>query len=313
MPYFLLLLTVFFWGATWVAGRVVAQEIAPFTAAFIRFFLASVALWGLVRWREGGLPALPKSQWLRLFFLGATGIFAYNYFFLHGLKIIPAGQGALIVSSLPVLIALCDGLLRRLHNQASVFSVQMCLGIALGLCGNVWVVSNGAPLTLWNGQAGVGELLILGCVFSWLAYTFIGRRASDFLSPLSVNFYACSIGAVMLGVMAVFEANWGQALAPQFHYSMSAWGSLLFLAFLGTTLAYTWFTAGVQFMGATRAGVFLNLVPLFGVLLGALILHERLPSQVLMGGLVTLLGVALTQNFPQILLSNRRRVNSSAS
>ncbi|MEC5400070.1 DMT family transporter [Uliginosibacterium sp. H1] len=283
--YVRLVLTALFWGGTWVAARIVVQEVPPFGAAFYRFLIATLATAWIVRGHEGPLPRLTRREWLMVGLMGLTGVFAYNYFFLHGLQHISAGRGALVIALNPALVALVAWLLfgDRMHALKAT-------GIALALGGCLLVVSGGQPLALVNGEVGIGELMIFGCVVCWTLYTFIGRRATGSLTPLVANLYACAIGGALLGVAALVEGS----LSQWPDYSLRAWLAIGYLGFFGTALSYSWFTAGVQHIGATKAAAFTNLVPVFGVALGALILHERLGAGVLLGGAVTVLGVVLT-------------------
>ncbi|MDQ8020898.1 MAG: DMT family transporter [Moraxellaceae bacterium] len=283
--YVRLVLTALFWGGTWVAARIVVQEVPPFGAAFYRFLIATVAMVWIVRRHEGPLPRLTKHEWITVGLMGLTGIFAYNYFFLHGLQTISAGRGALVIALNPSLIALVAWMF-----MGDRMSPVKALGIVLALGGCLLVIANGRPAALFDGGVGTGEALIFGCVVCWMLYTFIGRRATSSLSPLVANLYACVIGGAMLGVAALMEGSLSHLPA----YSLKAWLAILYLGLLGTAVSFSWFTEGVQRIGPTKASAFTTLVPVFGVLLGALILHERLGAGVLLGGAITILGVVLT-------------------
>lgn len=285
LVYLKLILTTLFWGGTWVAAHVLVQEVPPFTGAFVRFAIAVVALAWVVWRHEGGWPQLSRSNVKILFCLGFTGIFLYSYCFLTGLKYISAGRGALVIAFNPVLVALVAWLGYKERMTWLKFA-----GIVLALIGCVLVISNGHPELLLQGEIGLGELLILGCVVSWTAYTFIGRRATQSLSPLVTTFYASAVGMLLLGIASIGEAPW--TLIP--HFSMTAWACLFYLGIFGTATAYTWFTDSVKVLGAARTAPFINLTPLSGVLFSALILGERLHIMVLLGGLVTVLGVMMT-------------------
>ena len=102
-----LLLTAFFWGGTWIAGRVAVQEASPLAVASWRFFVATLALGALLAFREGR-PRWSWRDWLSLAALGLTGIFFYNVFFLYALRMVEAGRGALVVAFIPAIIALAD-------------------------------------------------------------------------------------------------------------------------------------------------------------------------------------------------------------
>lgn len=185
----------------------------------------------------------------------------------------------------PVLIALVSWLWFK-----EKMTVLKGFGIVTALIGCVLVISDGHPQKFFQGEVGIGELLIMGCVFAWAAYTFIGRHATLTMSSLATTFYASLVGCVLLGIASISEAPW--ALIG--HFSINAWLALLFLGLLGTALSYTWFTDGVKQIGAARAGPFINLTPIFGVLLSALFLDERLHIAVLIGGALTIFGVLMT-------------------
>lgn len=281
-----LVLAMVLWGATWSAGRAVVQEVPPFAAAFFRFLIAVVCL-GCWLWHAEGRLLRVRGRELGLMLaLGFTGIFFYNAFFLHGLQHINASRAALVVALNPVAIALVSAAL----GQERLSSMKV-IGLVLALGGSVWVISRGDPVSLWYDGVGVGEALILGCVAAWTFYTLVGRQATTTMSSLAVNVWACALGCLLLGGAAAVEAR-GAWAWPR--YSFTAWACLVFLGVLGTAVSYIWYTEGVKALGAARAAVFINLVPLFGVLIATLVLHERLPAAVWAGGAISLAGVAVT-------------------
>ena len=258
-----LLLTAFFWGGSWIAGRVAVQEASPFAVASWRFFIAAFALGVLLLQREGR-PRWTLAQWGWMSALGLSGIFLYNIFFLYGLRLIEAGRGALVVALTPAVIALADALFFR-----AAFS--------------------------WRRGAGVGrgEWLIIGSVFTWVVFTFIGRRAGETLSPLALTFGGCLTGCIMLAVAALLEGS-------LFDFAATTWRgytSIVFLGLLVTAAGFTWYSEALSSLGPTRSAAFINLVPLFAVLLGALLLGERLAAGALAGGVCVLIGVWLTNRY----------------
>ena len=107
--YIKLFLTAVFWGGTFIAGRVVAKDVGPFAASFLRFAIASIFLL-FITWRvDGKLPAIKRAQIIPVIFLGMTGVFAYNVLFFKGLKIIEAGRASLIIANNPIFIPHVSG------------------------------------------------------------------------------------------------------------------------------------------------------------------------------------------------------------
>ena len=289
--YFKLVVTAIIWGGTWVAARYAVQEVAPLGVAVWRFFFAATSLLALVLWRHGRLPGLNRHELLLVLGLGASGIFIYNLFFLFGMRHITAGRGALVVATTPVITLLAAAWLLR-----EGMTLQKAFGCVLAFAGCLTVIGKGDPLALLAGNIGIGEVLILGCALMWSIYTLIGRLGTQSLAQrnlgaLVMTAYASCAGFAMLLAAALID-NPAQLLP---NYSSTAWGAILFLGLLGTTLGFTWFSAAVQEIGAARASIFINLVPVAAVLQGALLLGERLDLSALIGGVLVITGVMLTQ------------------
>ncbi len=106
MTYFKLLMTAVFWGGTFIAGKTIAGHIDPWSAAFIRFAIASVFLVFLTIRIDGRLPAVRPKQIIHICLLGLTGIFAYNVLFFTGLSFINANRASLIIATNPIFISL---------------------------------------------------------------------------------------------------------------------------------------------------------------------------------------------------------------
>ena len=286
LTYAKLVAAMFFWGGTWIAGRVIAQEVsAPLAIAALRFVVTALVLAGAVLFSGQTLPRLETSrEWGVVCGLGFFGIFLYGLCFFYGLQHITAGRGALVVALNPVVILIAAWLFgqERMNRRKA-------LGSAIALAGCLTVIGNGNPLALIEGTVGIGEWLIIGCVLSWAAYTFIGRQATKTLSPLATTLYGSLVGAAFLGIAALFQGEIEPAA-----WSWPVWASMFFLAIFGTAIAYTWFTEAVHQLGAGHASVFINLVPVFAVLQAALLLDERLGLSVLFGGLLVIAGVWLT-------------------
>jgi len=278
-----LVLTMLFWGGTFVAGRMLAENLHPLTASSLRFILASVMLLWTILIRDKSLPGLSSKQWGAMALLGMTGVFAYNIFFFTGLQTVEAGRASMIIAVNPVITSLVaifflgerSGLLRS-------------IGMILSVSGALLVISRGHPVSFFQGDLrGVGELYIVGCVLSWSAYTLIGKRLLKDLEPLVAVAYSCSLGAVFLSIAAIYSGHLTEIKELN---AMSA-ACLFYVAFFGTTLGFIWFYDGVKKLGAARAAMYVNLVPVSGVLFGVIILGEELSSSLIFGGLLVFAGL----------------------
>lgn len=283
--YVKLLLMAVFWGGTFIAGKVAAQRVGPFSAAFLRFVIASAFLCLVALRMEGRLPRLRRRQLLPVFLLGMTGVFAYNVFFFKGLKLIEAGRAAIIIANNPICIALFSALLFRER-----LTPLRLAGILISIGGAVVVITRGDWHMIGSGAVGPGELFILGCVASWVAFSLIGKVLLAELSPLASVLYAALSGALCLAVPAWQEG----LLADWTTYTPADWASLFYLGFFGTVLGFVWYYQGIQRIGPTKAGVFINFVPISAILFSFVILREPLTLSLLFGALMVLTGVYLT-------------------
>ena len=285
--YFSLVFTMLLWGGTFIAGRLLASTMAPANAAFLRFFIASFAMLLITRMVEGKLTIPRKGLWLPLILLGLTGVFAYNVFFFHGLHHITAGRASLIVASTPLVITILAAIF--LGERLTPLKIT---GVMISLAGAVTVISNGHPASLLTGNFGPGEQALVGCVLSWAAYSLIGRSVLKSLSPLTAVCYSSIIGTFFLSYPAVRAGLLGQLTK----ISPADWTSLAYLGIGGTAIGFSLYYQGIKKIGASRAGIFINLVPVFSLLLSRLILGESIKIIVLAGGLLVLAGVWLTNS-----------------
>ncbi len=284
ITYLKLLLTAVFWGGTFVAGRSLAQNVGPFSAAFFRFVVASVFLVFLVWKVEGKITLIKKRQILPVLFLGLTGVFCYNLFFFKGLKLIEASRAAIIIANNPIFIALFSAIIFREKLNALKIT-----GIIISISGAIVAISKGNVLEILHGNLGIGEFYIFLCVVSWVIFSLLGKVVMTELSPLASVTYSSIIGTILLFVPALREG-----LAECIYYSVSDWWNIFYLGFFGTVLGFVWFYEGINQIGPTKAGLFINFVPISAILLAFFILGEPLTASLLIGTLLVSTGVYLT-------------------
>jgi len=283
--YVKLLFTTLFWGGTFVAGKVVSQNVGPFSIAFQRFAIASILLI-LLTWKiEGKLPALKKFQILPVILLGMTGIFIYNVMFFKGLKIIEASRASLIIATCPVFITIFSAIFLK-----EKINLIKALGIIISICGAIIVISKGNIEQMFRTGLGLGELYVFCCVLSWVAYSLIGKAVMRNLSPLASVSYSSIVGAVALFIPACFEG-----LLQYFsNQSVLDWSCISYLGIFGTVIGFVWYYQGVQRLGPTKAGLFINFVPIFAILCAFIILREPITISLVVGTVLVISGVYLT-------------------
>jgi drug/metabolite transporter (DMT)-like permease len=283
--YIKLFLGAVFGGSTFVAGRILAANLPPFTSTFLRFLLASFFLVLFVLKKYGKFPRINFKQLLLIIALGLTGVVGSNFFFFSGLKFITASRASMIIALNPSVITILSILIFKDKLTKLKFT-----GIIFSLIGVLIVISQGNIQVILQSNIGSGELFVLGCVLCWSSFTVLGKIIMKELKPIIAITYACLAGVLIL-ILPVYRED---ALQNITQYSAEVWLSIFALGFLGAALSFTWFYEGIDKIGTSRAGIFINFVPIFATVMGVLILHEKLSPSLIVGAIFVVSGVYLT-------------------
>lgn len=286
--YIKLILCALFWGGTFIAGRMTAQSMPHMTIATGRFLVAAVILLIIAYRVEGGLPRLTRNQFFSTLALGVTGISIYNIFFLAALERMPAGKTALLVAMSPILTGISVSII--LKERLGMYRWG---GLILAFIGVITIVTKGDVLHATQSiihSFGWGEFFMMTAIVSWVAYTLISRFALKGLTPIAATTYATLFGTIFLLIGAAFEI-------PLLTTEMLSWknaSAIFYLGSFGSAIAFIWYSEGVKTIGPARTVAFTNLVPVFGVLLGYLVLSEPILLSMVIGGAIVIAGVTLT-------------------
>jgi drug/metabolite transporter (DMT)-like permease len=287
----LLILTAAIWGGTFAAGKAASEGAGPLTTTLWRFILASsVLIPQCALSRRGLLPRNMKpSTWGLIALSSVTGLVLYNIFFIKGLSLTGAGRGSVIVTVNPAFIYL--GAVVFFGERLSLVRVA---GLVLAVSGTLLVVSGGSLSALLEGRFNLGDLILLGCIVSWAAYSLLGKLLMGRISPLAGTTWTAIVAVALL---LPFTLASGESLTAFTDFTLRTWAAIAFLGILGTALGFTFFYKGILALGPHKAGIFISLVPFFGLLSGALVFGEALTLSVGLGLALSLLGVALVQKY----------------
>jgi drug/metabolite transporter (DMT)-like permease len=283
-----LLLTMFLWGLAWPVGRLLATNLPPISIAVLRYAIVVPVLFGILRFRRQ--PFAPDRKWiLNLAVMGLLSTSLYQAFFLFGVKYAAASDDSLVIGIGPVLIAIMASFVL---NERSTRTKG--LGFLSGLSG-IAVISLLSPNTdVPNRLLGIS--LVFGGAVAYALYTvllrrFVGAARADTTRPapssLSILAWISLFGWIFLIPFSIVEAPWTYTWGPV------SWLGILYLALLSTVVGYFFYVEGVSKIGAGRAAVFGNLVPVFGVITSALLLGENISPWHGVSFLLILTGVIL--------------------
>lgn len=276
----LMLLTILFWGVSYVSIKITVTEVPPVTMAAIRFVIASVLLWLLLK-RVEPTASLARTDILPMALAGCLGITIYFYFENIGVKLTTAANASLIVTIIPILAIGLD----ILFFGAKISAIKL-LAITVAAVGMYLSVTANGQLEL-NSANFVGNMFVVGAMLSWTCYTLVSKSLQNKYSGMCMTTYQTIIGTIILLPLAWTERNEWQAL------SLVAWGNILFLSICCSVLAYLFYMYVLKQLDVAITTLYLNLVPIVGVISGYFILGESVLPIQMAGGALTLVAIII--------------------
>ncbi len=277
-------ITVLFWGASFVAIKIGLKYIPPITLVWMRFTLGVFILGGAVGLRRQF--RLPKRKdWPYLAMLGFLGITFHQWLQSTGLVTTQAITTGWIVASMPIFIAVLGWLVLREN-----LNWLQALGILLGAFGVLLVVTHGNLVSLVSGKIGTpGDILILISAPNWAVFTILSRRGLKTYPAALMMFYVMAFG--WLFSTAIFVA--GRGWESIHNIAMDGWLAIGFLGVFCSGLAYIFWYDALKVLPVARVGTFLYFEPVVTVLVSFLLLNEKITAAGLLGGVIILLGAWL--------------------
>ena len=283
-----------FWGATPTIGRVLASFHAPFVVVCGRFFFACVFLIAFTAAARQFVP-VPRRHWWRFAALGASGILLHNGLLYKGLETTTATTASIILALIAIQVTVLDALCYRRWPDAWAL-----VGVVLSFIGTAYVFTDGQLGQIFALHYGRGDVLVFLSAFAWAVYSVIGRALLDHYAPLAMTTYAAIAGFVMLIPFLFLNPQATLAVATD----LRALGLIFFLGFFGSAVGFLWYSQAMLGLGTVGTAIYINIIPIFGVIAAALFLDEHASSAVLAGGVLVLVSLMLV-NRPQFL---RRRL-----
>jgi drug/metabolite transporter (DMT)-like permease len=284
-PYVLLTLAPLFWACNWIAGRGLAHEIPPLAMTFYRWLFAVIILapFALPRVRRDW--PLIRRHWRVLVPLGAIGIGSHNALAYMGLNYTTATSGVILNSFIPVMIVAMAWVFLRER-----LSPMRLAGVLVSLTGVLTIISQGSLEALAAFRLNGGDLLVILSMAMWSLYTIGLRYRPPGLDTIAFLFTIACVGELVVLPFYLGEMAFGRSMV----WTLGGFFALVAVALFSSVLAYIFWNRGVEEMGAPVAGLFVHLMPVFGVVLAWLFLGERLMSFHLAGIALILAGIVIT-------------------
>jgi drug/metabolite transporter (DMT)-like permease len=284
--YILLLLTTLFWGGNAIAGKLAIGHVSPMLLTAARWGLAMVLLLaiGMPRF-VADWPKVKRHFWL-LTSLGALGFTIFNVAFYSALLHTTAINVSIEQAGIPMVIFLANFLLFQMR-----VSWAQTLGFMLSIVGIMLTASHGDPARLLELDVNFGDALMLLAVIVYSAYT-VALRFKPNIHWQSLMIILCGSATVSSIPFAIAEFWSGSGIVPD----AQGWAVIVYTAMFPSIVSQVFYIRGVELIGANRAGLFINLVPIFGTLLSILILGEDFQGYHALAMVLVLGGIWLAEH-----------------
>ena len=277
-----LLSTAVFLGTNPVAVKYAVGYIPPLPFVTLRFVVAGLVLWGILRLfnPEGRLRG--NDLWA-MAGLGLVGIASNNILFTHGVSMTSASNSALVVATAPLwgmLLAFVLGWERP--------KLTGIVGVGVAMLGVAVIVYRGL------GESGAslpGDLLVMGAAVCWGSYAVLSLSLLERYSPLAVAAYSMLFGGLAVLPLASLQlpgVDWGAV-------SLGGWGAFAYSALLVAAFGFTFWQRGISRIGANRMLVYQYLITLVGVIAGVVLFDESFGIDKVIGAAILLGGVYLAR------------------
>lgn len=278
-----LVLAPLLWAGNFVVGRALGGVIDPLVLNWLRWLIAGALLLPVLVYDRRAILAALISYWRPILLLSLLGVVLFNWVLYAGLQTASASLAGLVFGLTPILIL---AVARGWNGRALGWAELAGGAVALGGVGLVVAGNGGVAAAETRGVPAV-----LAAAAIWAVYTVALKRCAVPLSALSALAVSVWIGLIVMTPMAAF--NLPRTIFAEL--SVQAWAAALYLGVAASVIAFVAWQTGVRMLGAARSAIFMQLIPVFGVLLAAAVLNEPVGAYKTIGLLLVIGGVLLAQ------------------
>jgi drug/metabolite transporter (DMT)-like permease len=275
------ILTIFFWGNSFIATKYALEQLDPLTIIFLRLVIASILL-AVMAFKLNKSFSLNKKEFGGIFILALIAI-VHLWVQVEGLNHTSAANTGWIIGFSPIFMAIIGFFILR----EKITSIQL-LGIFLAFGGLLLLVSKG-DLSSVNLISNKGDFLVLGSALTWAAYSFVNKKIALHYSPTLTVMFLFIMMAIIISPVVINKQNFISVL----NLNLVSWISILFLGIFCSGAAYVLWSQALSEMPSYKLGAFLYIQPFITLFSAWLLLGEEITIVTIISGLVIIGGVIL--------------------
>ncbi len=276
------------WGSTWLAIRFGLGSLTPLISAGLRFFLASLFVYGMMRIKNISLQTDSRS--IKLYVVLSFFSFVIPFGLVYWAEqYIPSGLASIVFAVMPFFVIIYS----MIAFKKDSVTFNQIFGSILGFSGIVIIFSENLSLDLSKQLLGIAAVLISSSMQAGIGVTI--KKYGQHLNPLSMNFLPLFSAGIILIIISILIEN-----SSAWVFDFNAFASITFLAFFGTLVTFTTYYWLLKRMNIVILSLTAFITPIIAVILGWLILNENFSLQTLAGSALVLIGI-LFANFKGLM------------
>ncbi len=287
--YFLMVIAALVWSGAFIAGKFAVPYVPAFTLTFLRFLIASIVLYPVMKLYNRSHPEdnfrLIKKYIPLFLFNGIVGMAGYHVLFFTALKYTTAINSSIIGAMNPIVTTVIAAIFIRQKTPP-----MQIAGILLSFTGVVLTITGGNLSILASFDFNRGDMFMAAAVICWASYAVMSRVKGADVPPLALTFYSFVFCTIALVPFVIWEHPWALEKIPA-----SAILSIVFMAVFSSVIGYMLQQIAIKKIGASKSSIFVNLVPVFSIILSVTILGEELMPVKIFTSLLIIAGVCICQ------------------
>ena len=284
--YLMLTLCAFFWSGNFIVGKFATlYEVPPLTLNFFRWLIVWIILIPFTAKDILININIIKEKFYSILLMSITSISVFNSVVYYSLNFTQVLNGALMISTIPVLIIFISFIFR-----IEKINLNQILGLILSITGVIIIITQLEFARLVHLNLNKGDLWLLVAMLSWAIYSTMLKTHKTGLNYLTFISVIVTLGLVFLFPQFLFEFNNHELIKFNFAFILIISYVVLF-AGLGS---YILWNKAVLIVGPSRAGIFLHLMPVFSSLMAIFLLNEKLLNFHIFGAMAIFLGIYLS-------------------
>ena len=290
----------FMWGSSYLFIKIAVADLGTFTLVASRLAIGAALLWTVLVLRRSSLPRRP-SVYGHLFVMGLVNIAIPFFLITWAEQSVDSSLAAVLTALVPLFVVVLAPLF--IHDEP--LRLNAIVGLVVGFIGVVVLTGR----DLGGASSGlVSEIALVGASLSYAAGAVYSRRNVRGLDPLVPAVVQVTFAFIVTGVIALLiEHPW--SVRPE----LGTVFAIVWLGLLGSGLAYLGFFRLLSRWGATRTSLVAYVLPVVGIVLGAVVLKEPIDARMILGTALVIAGVAVVNSrFGRRLIFDRGRAPSTA-